>query len=112
MRSSVILGAAVLAAALPALPARAADAAAGRDLARTRCAVCHGLDGLAVNPMAPNLAGENAAYVVAQLKAFRDGRRRHEQMSIIASGLSDADIANVAAWYSRIIVRVELPDLD
>lgn len=96
--------------AIPAGPARAADAAAGKQKVKQVCAVCHGLDGIAKLPEAPNLAGESAIYITKQLKAFRSGERKHEQMSIIAEGLSDDDIANVAAWFSSLKVTVTLPE--
>jgi cytochrome c553 len=89
---------------------RAADAAAGRALAEQVCAVCHGVNGIAKVPDAPNLAGESAVYTTTQLKAFRSGERQHQQMSIIAQGLSDEDIANVAAWYAGLKVTVEMPE--
>lgn len=87
---------------------QAAEAAAGKIKAQM-CAVCHGLDGLGKNPDVPNLAGESPIYVTKQLKAFRSGERKHEQMSIIAAGLSDEDIADLAAWYSGLKVTVEMP---
>ncbi|PRX38264.1 Cytochrome c553 [Meinhardsimonia xiamenensis] len=104
------LGAGALALAL-ALPAAAQDIRAGRDKARM-CTPCHGPLGIAVAPDAPNLAGENAAYIAEQLRAFRDGRRAHHQMSIIASGLSDQDIADLAAWFEAIEVTAKAPVLD
>jgi cytochrome c553 len=100
-----VVGAILLAAA----QAIGADADAGRKKVAATCAVCHGLDGLAKNPDAPNLAGESPTYIVKQLKAFKSGERQHEQMSIIAQSLSDDDMANVAAWFSRIKVTVEMP---
>jgi cytochrome c553 len=87
----------------------AADAAAGKQKAQM-CVVCHGIDGIAKIPDAPNLAGENAIYTTRQLEAFRSGERKHEQMSIIAQGLSDEDIADLAAWYAGIKVTVEVPN--
>ena len=54
----------------------------------------------------------NAAYIVAQLKAFRDGKRQYEQISIIAADLGDGDIADLARWYSLIKVVATPPDLD
>lgn len=60
--------------------------------------------------MAANLGGQQKGYMVIQLKAFRDGKRQHPQMSIIAQGLSDDDIENVAEWYSNIRVTFETPD--
>jgi cytochrome c553 len=73
------------------------------------CAVCHGLDGIAKTPDAANLAGESTFYLTRQLQAFRSGERKHDQMSIIAQGLSDGDIADLAAWYSSLKVSVTMP---
>jgi len=87
----------------------AADPAAGKKVAQGTCAVCHGLDGIAKNPDAPHLAAENVEYLLRQLKAFKSGERKHEQMSIIAQGLSDEQMANVAAWYSQIKIKAEMP---
>ena len=47
-----------------------------------------------------NLAGQKEAYLAAQIKAFRDGTRQNPMMSPMAQGLSDADIANLAAYLS------------
>ena len=99
----------VLSAAVIPRPAGADDIAAGKKKAATVCAVCHGLNGVAKNPDAPNLAGDNAGYIIKQLKAFRSGERKQDQMTIIAQGLSDDDIANVAAWFSALKVTVTLP---
>jgi cytochrome c553 len=60
-------------------------------------------------PDVPNIGGESADYLTRQLEQFRSGDRKHEQMSIIASGLSDEDIGNVAAWYSSIQFEVTVP---
>lgn len=81
------------------------DIAQGRIVAN-QCAVCHGLDGIARMPDAPNIGGESVFYLQKQLKAFRSGERTHPQMSIIAQGLSDEDIADVAAYYSAIVIEV------
>jgi cytochrome c553 len=89
-------------------PATAADAAAGKTKA-AKCTVCHGLDGLAKNPDAPNLAGESANYIRKQLDAYRSGERKDPQMTIMAKDLSDDDIADLAAWYSSLKVTVEMP---
>jgi cytochrome c553 len=90
--------------------AHAQSAADGRTLAGQRCQVCHGLDGIATIPIAPNLAGESAIYLQTQLKAFRSGKREHEMMTVVAKDLTDADIASVAAWYESIQVTATMPD--
>jgi cytochrome c553 len=89
--------------------AQAQDIVAGKKKASTTCAVCHGIDGIAKNPDAPNLAGNNAVYLARQLNAFKGGQRQHEQMSLIAQSLSDADIANISAWYAAIKITVTMP---
>lgn len=83
----------------------AADVAAGRRKAQA-CVVCHGPVGLSTAPDAPHLAGQPAMYLASQLRAFRGGKRTHEVMSVIAKPLSDADIADLAAWFSSIAVEV------
>lgn len=80
--------------------ALAADPAAGKAKA-AQCAACHGANGIAVLPDAPNLAGQNEIYLVKALKDYRSGARKHEQMSVMAKGLSDKDIDNLAAYYNR-----------
>ena len=89
-------------------PAMAQDAQAGRQKAAI-CAACHGPMGLSATPDAPNLAGQPAEYVRAQLKAYRGGTRKHEVMSLMAQPLSDADIDNLAAWFSSLKVQVTTP---
>lgn len=81
-------------------------AAAGRQKAGP-CAVCHGPLGLSVTPDAPNLAGQPALYLSAQLKAYRSGARRHEVMSVMAKALSDDDIEKLAAWYASQKISVQ-----
>lgn len=85
----------------------AGDRDAGRQLAG-QCRTCHGLDGYAQIPIAPHIGGEPAGYLRAQLTAFRDGRREHEMMSIVARNLTDQQIADLAAWYAGHRVTAEL----
>lgn len=77
----------------------AQDLDAGREVA-SMCRTCHGLDGLARIPIAPHIGGEPASYLAGQLRAFRSGEREHEMMSLVAAGLSDEQIDNVAVWYA------------
>ena len=76
----------------------AGDAAAGKAKSAT-CAGCHGANGISPTPMYPNLAGQKAAYIVKQLKAFKDGSRAEPTMKAMTAALSDADMANLAAYY-------------
>jgi cytochrome c553 len=100
--------AAVLLVGAAVSPVRAADAAAGRGKAQA-CAVCHGPLGLSTTPDAPNLAGQPAIYVAAQLRAYRSGARKHEVMAVMAKSLSDAEIDDLAAWFASLRVEVTPP---
>jgi cytochrome c553 len=70
------------------------------------CVACHGADGIALIPDAPNLAGESNIYIDTQLKAFRIGKRKHEVMTEIAKPLSDADIRSMADWYAQVTIDI------
>src|SRR5689334_10083348 len=100
--------------ALAALVALAAPLAyaqpnveAGKAKVASVCAACHGLNGVSVSDTIPNLAAQRAAYLEAQLKAFKDGLRRPAgpvsptaTMAAIATQLSAEDIVNVAAYFA------------
>jgi len=90
------------------LEAAAADPQSGRAKAAA-CALCHGQTGISTLPNAPHLAGQPAIYVEEQLRNYRSGRRQHEVMSVVAKPLSDADIADLAAWFATIKVEATLP---
>ncbi|AJY09083.1 cytochrome C [Burkholderia vietnamiensis] len=77
------------------------DADRGARLAASKCAACHGADGNSTNAQYPKLAGQKAAYLYSQLRAFKDGYRRSEVMSGIAATLSNADIADAASFFSQ-----------
>jgi cytochrome c553 len=97
-----VVEALAVATALAAAPSTAlADAAAGRTKAQM-CAPCHGVNGMAVAPNTPHLAGQPEPYLVEQLKAYRSGKRAHEVMAVVAKPLTDADIADLAAWYASL----------
>jgi len=83
--------------------------AAGPEKAKA-CAVCHGKDGIAIRPDAPNIAGQNSTYLRGQLMAYRTGERVHAEMNIIAKELSDQDVDDLVMWYSTIKFNVELPE--
>jgi len=82
-------------------PIIAADVAAGKAKSAT-CSACHGGNGISMIPMYPNLAGQKEQYLVLQMKAFRDGQRKNMVMAPMAAGLSDADIANLSAYYASL----------
>lgn len=79
------------------------DVKAGRVLSSS-CVSCHGPSGYSSNPEIPHLRGQNAAYLVSQLKAFRDGSRvdANGAMSSMAKSLSDRDIVNISTYYENL----------
>ncbi len=92
---------ALVLAALPIAAQAAGDAAAGMTKAAV-CAACHGVDGKAMIPTYPNLAGQNEQYLVLAIKAYKSGQRSGGQAAIMAgmaAPLSDQDIADLAAYY-------------
>lgn len=81
--------------------AYAGDVAAGKEKSAL-CAACHGADGISLNEIWPNLKGQKEAYIIKQLKAFKDGSRTDPMMSPMAAPLTDDDVANVAAYFSSL----------
>ena len=77
----------------------AADAAAGKAKAAA-CAGCHGADGNSMVPMYPNLAGQHATYLEKAIKDYKSGARNDATMKAMVGALSDADIANLAAYFA------------
>jgi len=74
--------------------------------ARTEfCARCHGEDGYSKEPLVPNLAGQNAQYLLDQIEQFADGRRKDFIMSPLARQYSREDRVVVAAYYSSMSSR-------
>lgn len=66
----------------------------------TTCVACHGVDGNSSNPQWPTIAGQHPQYIVKQLKAFKSGARQDPLMSPMAAPLSEADINDLAAYFS------------
>jgi cytochrome c553 len=82
------------------------SAEAGATKAAT-CLACHGANGNSVNPEWPSLAGQNAAYISAQLRYYHNGRRvgrpgdaNAALMPPMAAALTSQDIEDLAAYYS------------
>jgi cytochrome c553 len=99
-RSAVaIFAAALTLLTLACARAAHADAEAGRQKAQV-CAACHGPGGNSVNPAVPTLAGQPQQFVVTQLFMFREGKRKDAQMSPFAANLSNADLNDLAAYFS------------
>lgn len=78
----------------------AADINAGEKKAAV-CAGCHGAKGISTNFIYPNLAGQKAAYLATQLRAFKKGTRTDAMMKPFAEQLSTDDINNLAAFFAE-----------
>ena len=95
---------------LTSLPVFAAgDAAAGQGKAAI-CAACHGADGNSVVPNWPKLAGQHASYIERQLALIKGGQRTVPEMAGIVMGLSEADMADIAAYYATQNIKAGLAD--
>lgn len=75
------------------------DAAAGKAKSAT-CAGCHGANGVSATPMYPNLAGQKEQYLAKAINDYKSGGRSDATMKAMVAALSDADIANLAAFYA------------
>lgn len=66
------------------------------------CAECHNLDGISAMPKFPKLAGQRSAYIIKQVRDFRDGRRHNDggQMAAIAGEINDKDLTKSAAYFA------------
>ena len=100
--SSGAAGATAPATPAPSPPADApfkdGDAARGATKSAV-CSACHGPNGNSTSPEWPRLAGQNAVYIVEQLRLFRSGVRDNPVMKPLASTLSDQDIDDIAVYY-------------
>ena len=66
------------------------------------CVKCHGEDGVGTSPATPSLAGQDAAYMIKAIKAYKDDSRDDDVMSPRAKKLNDDDMANLVAYYSSL----------
>ncbi|MES9959568.1 MAG: c-type cytochrome [Sedimenticola sp.] len=69
------------------------------------CKTCHGVDGIAVKELVPNLAGQNPVYLVDQFKRFGDGRRNDFFMSALAKSFSEEDKIKISLYYSSMEMK-------
>ncbi|GAB6141329.1 c-type cytochrome [Methylosoma difficile] len=68
----------------------------------TTCSACHGFQGISNNSQLPNLAGQQAAYLGAQLNAFRTGQRGNPIMKAMANQLNPEEIDGLAAHFAKL----------
>ena len=103
MKLSTVLG--VLALSLcTSLAYAAGDPVAGKMKAQV-CMGCHGIPGYRNAAPAyhvPKLGGQQAAYIIAALKEYKNGGRNHPTMHAQAASLSEQDMADIAAFFSSL----------
>lgn len=66
-----------------------------------RCDRCHGVGGNSTDPRSPALAAQRPEYLERVMRAYQKGERKSKAMSAMLDGLSEADIADLAAHYAR-----------
>jgi len=94
-----LIGAALV--ALPMMVSAAGDASRGESLVTENgCNACHGPDGNSQATNFPILAGQYEDYLVQAMEQYRSGSRKNPIMGPASSGLTDEDIADLAAWFS------------
>ena len=103
-KAITLLLAALMASAGAVSTAQAQDAAAGEKKS-AMCIGCHGIAGYQASfpeiHKVPMIAGQGAKYIVSSLTAYKKGERKHPTMRGIAGSLSDADMADLAAYYEK-----------
>lgn len=107
MKKHMIVGLGMVMAVLAGMAQAQGDAKSGKTKSET-CAGCHGEDGNAAAPVFPKLAGQHASYLTKQLKEFRSQKRLDQSvMNAMAESLTDADIADISAWFSQQKIKPE-----
>lgn len=69
------------------------------------CAPCHGDDGISKFGEVPNLAGQNALYLLNQLRAFHSGKRAHKEMRYMSRHMTEVEMEAIAAYFSSLPPR-------
>lgn len=94
------------------VPVTVGSAEAGAKRAYT-CTGCHGIPGYNnVYPTfhVPKLGGQNEQYVITALQAYRSGERAHPTMQAQAGTLTDAEIRDIAAYFTAVAAEIDLPE--
>jgi len=99
---------ATLLACAPGLTLARGDAVTGQSKS-VACHACHGATGQSTQPQYPKLGGQQQSYLNKALHDYREGKRNNAIMNGFASGLSDTDIEDIAAWYASQRGLTEIP---
>lgn len=86
--------------------AYSADLTAGKTAAQ-QCIACHGPQGISLNPVWPNLAGQKKDYLIKQLKAFQEDTRQDPLMTTISKNLNSTDLENITAYFSSLKIEIK-----
>jgi len=70
-----------------------------------RCDRCHGVNGNSTDPLVPAIAAQRADWLEPVLNAYRTGTRKSTAMSAMSSGLTEADVKDLAGHYARQAAR-------
>jgi cytochrome c553 len=65
------------------------------------CQGCHGENGISLDEMAPNLAGQYAPYIAKELRNFQTGARTHQIMSALATTINDAELIDISSYFAN-----------
>ncbi len=99
MKKFILAGFALFFSMLMCSAAIAGDAVAGKAKSAA-CGGCHGFDGNSPIPIYPKLAGQNEAYITKQIKDYKANTTRQNAIMMgMAAGLSDADAADIGAYF-------------
>ena len=82
------------------------DAATGAQIS-AQCAACHGADGMSVDTIIPNLAGQHYQYLLAQMNAFKQRTRSSPLMNELMRPMTEEQIKDVAAYYAGVQIQVK-----
>lgn len=78
------------------------DPEAGKALANSQCASCHGLDGVSARSGAPFIAGVSQGYFINAMLGYSKGSRKNDSMQSIAKALSPTDLADISKYYAQL----------
>ena len=107
MKTSIVYAIACSALAFSTVTPAAEQAAGNADRGQAKASMCTGCHNIPGYKTAfpsvysvPKLDGQHGAYIVSALRAYKSGERKHPSMRAIAASLSDADMADLAAFYA------------
>ncbi len=83
-------------------PFHIGDISAGRQVAKSSCALCHGMSGVEARSGAPFIAGLEQDYLIRSMVAYTNGARKHAEMERVTQVVGPESLANVSAYYASL----------